>query len=183
MPGVGLKEIQILSDHSSFKNNKSLHSTLVKANMPPTKSLWSAKVNEIKGMEDLTATPHNTEEIFRSTWRPWQYFVYTDAYLKTDPCNLSNPFSPHFFLLRRTFCPLPTLPCFFLLRLCPLLFSTPISIVSLWLPLILCLGHKLQYSLPIIGLQLSRNQTCLVWDSPASKVIAPSGSMMVYKIH
>lgn len=32
-------------------------------------------------IEDLTATPNNREETFHDTWRPWQYFVYTEAYL------------------------------------------------------------------------------------------------------
>lgn len=33
-------------------------------------------------MEDLTATLHNREETFRETWRPWQHFIYTEAYLQ-----------------------------------------------------------------------------------------------------
>lgn len=31
---------------------------------PPSKSLWFTKVNELRDMEDLTATLHNREETF-----------------------------------------------------------------------------------------------------------------------
>lgn len=32
-------------------------------------------------MEEITATLHNKEEVCFETWRPWNYFVYTDAYI------------------------------------------------------------------------------------------------------
>lgn len=48
----------------------------------PSKSLWFSKVDELRDMEDLTATMNNWEEIFCDIWRPWQHFVYTDAYLQ-----------------------------------------------------------------------------------------------------
>lgn len=49
---------------------------------PPTKIQWYAKVNELRDMEDLTATLYGREEAFRETWRPWQHFIYSEAYLR-----------------------------------------------------------------------------------------------------
>lgn len=47
----------------------------------PTLSLRFSTVNNPRHMEDLIATLRNTEETFRETWRTWQYFILTDAYL------------------------------------------------------------------------------------------------------
>lgn len=60
---------------------------------PPTLPLWFSKVNELRDMEDLTDTLHNTEEIFQDTWRPWKYFVYrTPIWMNSLPLSKFNPF-------------------------------------------------------------------------------------------
>lgn len=81
-----------LSDRPIRKYNTSLTIQLLNAaracitfvgdRKTPRQNLWFSKVNELRDMEDLTATLHNREETSRETWRPWNHFVYTDAYIQ-----------------------------------------------------------------------------------------------------
>ena len=51
---------------------------------PPTRQMWTARVNEIHRMELLTAALNNSEEQTRIRWSPWLQFTSSDEYIQLN---------------------------------------------------------------------------------------------------
>ncbi|CAH2315546.1 Hypothetical predicted protein [Pelobates cultripes] len=51
----------------------------------PTLDHWMDKVEEIHGMEQLTASLRNTTERYQQIWTPWLMFLAEDRTARTHP--------------------------------------------------------------------------------------------------